>query len=383
MDALNKGYINWRDGMKISEHHFEYLQISIEERIKDVRAMTLEYFNYGILGSGIDGKAPLQISVSVQGNDSVLVSVEQCRGITQSGDRVEVLSRNENEGLKKLERTLKIQESELNRGLPILITIKVDNEAMDAYGQPDSEETPLRYPFRKPSLSIETLIPEADTQSVFRNSLIVGRLNVNKGELKWDKKYIPPSTTMRSHSALREFAFDYLDFLSSLEDDLFTIIKNLGSKEQLTQLASTVGSYSKSLLQAVQDNIDEINLFGPSYSPAHYLLISKKLARSLRNTMAVLPNDHKEELLNYVKEIIDLNPAEYTKGITDLIDFEYDHMLITSCLDTIGVFKNNTSRLFREWSQLDYIGKKKKTGIFVGEVKSDSESTKEKKKWDF
>lgn len=383
MDPLSKGYVNWKDGMKISEKHFEHLQVTAEERLKDARAMDLEYFNYGILGSGADGKPPLELHIRIESRDTVFVEVIQCRGVTEAGDRVEVLARDEHESQATLSKSLKIQESDLKRDEPLLITIRVDNEAMQKYGQPDPEESPLRYPYAKPSLSLETLLPHADSRAVFRNNLVIARLLVSKGELSIDENFIPPCKSMRAHTDLRDFAFEYQEFQESIEEDLFKIIRNLGSKEQLTPLAKSVGDLSVNLINTLQLGIDDIKMFGPAFTPAHYVLNAKKMARSLRNSIDLLTNERKEELLNYIQEVIDIGHGEYTNVNVNLLELDYDHLSIYTALQTVLHFCKVNGKLFNEWSNLDYIGKKKKSGIFVGEVKKETEVTKEKKRWDF
>ena len=382
-DPFTKGYVNWVDGMKISREHFIQLQSAAEQRLKDARSTSLNHTNFGLLSSGIDGKNPLEVNVLIESGKHVKVEVNQCRGITESGDRIEVLHRDLNEGSKQPSELIELSEDDLKAHDHFFLTIRVHQNEMTPYGVPDQEEAPVRYPYTRPTLKIEVVPPEEDNHTLFKNSLVIGRLHVQNGELLEDESYIPPCTNMAATADLQEFAFEYIRFLGSMEDDLFKIFSNLNRKEKLTSLAESVRELMISLISTIQADLDFYKMYGSVSSPATFVLNAKRIARCLKNSINLRTNDAKEELLNYIQEIVGISPGEYVGLNNKILTMEYNHFYIRDLLQSVLQFCQINSKLMSEWSNLDYIGKKKKSDIFVGEVTQDAKSEQGKKKWDF
>lgn len=80
--------INWENGMKLSSDHFRHLEDSIEDSLRDTRAIASYSINsYGLLP---DSPFILQNSVG-ESAQSVRVTLNACRAILPGGYRVEVI----------------------------------------------------------------------------------------------------------------------------------------------------------------------------------------------------------------------------------------------------------------------------------------------------
>lgn len=382
IDPLSNQYINWTDGMKISSVHLHKLQHVIEEKVKDCTALSEGRDHYGILPFGNDGRKPLEFMLRVEGQSTVVVEVVQCRGLSPAGDRIEVLTGAAHEGRTSLQSKVEHDKASLINISALYVAIRCSGKEMQPFGLPDSGESPARLPYASPELKIE-LIPADKDPNLYRNSLIIGRLNVNGGVITQDEDYIPPSLAMSGQEALKEFSFKYVRFIREMEENAFGIVRNLGRKDTLTSLATSTGSFARNIIECIQRNFDFVQMYGDSLHPSRFLLNAKQLARSIFNAVELLPGDEKEELLQYFRDVIELGPAEYTAVNKRLIDIDYNHLDLREILGDILEFCKVNGKLVSELSRLDYIGKKKKTGIFVGEVTKESETPKPKKRWDF
>jgi hypothetical protein len=381
-DLIKDGFINWADGMKISQSHFHDLQKAIDARVKDSRAVSLRSDNFGIIPS-LSGETGLDIDLRVDDKENLKIKVRQCRAISPAGDRIEILTNSLNTGQNDFDRSLKLDQAVLSSNKDLLVSLRANREDVHLYGQPDQEESPARMPFVESALNLEVFEVGGDNQDLYKNAVVIAKLQVQNGEVSEDENYIPPCTVMQSHQDLSEFAFKYVQFLGNLEDDLFKIMKNVSGKEQLTTLAVSVSTLARGIILTIQQEIDAIRMFSKHFTPSLYVLNAKKIARCIKNVIELNSNDRKEELLNYVQEVIDINPGEYMTVNSRILDMDYNHYQIRESLHLILQFCKINGKLIAEWANLDYIGKKKKTGIFVGEVSKDNEVTKERKKWDF
>ncbi len=368
--------------MKISQAHFHQLQSAIEAHVKDGRATGIRSDNFGLLPSA-GAKESLDFDFRVEENTNVKIKIRQCRAISPAGNRIEINSNLPNSGHQNFEKTIKLEKPVLDSNSDYYLTLRPNTEEPHLYGSPDQDESPARMPFFEHAIDAEIVPLKGINYNVLKNSIIIGLVSIRNGEISEDINYIPPSTAMASHRDLGEFAFKYSQFLGDLEADLFKINKNVSSKDQLTNLAQSVADLARNLILSIQMEIDFIRMFSDHTTPSLFILNAKKIARTFKNAIELNSNEKKEELLNYVQEVIDINPGEYMAVNARVLDLEYDHYEIREALQVILQFCKINGKLISEWGNLDYIGKKKKTGIFVGEVKKDIEVTKERKKWDF
>lgn len=382
-DPIKNGFVNWADGMKISQSHFHQLQKAIYDRVNDSRATNIRNDNFGLIPSGFNGKDALDYDMRVEDQKNIKIKIRQCRAISPAGDRIEIITNSTHSSHQNFEKTIELNQSVLDTNGAYYIALRANSEEQHLYGEPDEEESPARLPFIEQALEVEIAPATGQSKQLFKNSIIIASFTVQNGEINEDLDYIPPCSVMASHRDLSEFAFKYGQFLGDLETDLFKINKNVSSKDQLTNLAQSVTDLARNVILSIQQEIDFIRMFSEFSTPSLFVLNAKKIARSIKNAIELNSNDKKEELLNYVQEVIDINPGEYMTVNARVLELEYDHYNIREALHVILQFCKINGKLISEWSNLDYIGKKKKTGIFVGEVSKDTEVTKERKKWDF
>jgi len=75
--------------------------------------------------------------------------------------------------------------------------------------------------------------------------------------------------------------------------------------------------------------------------------------------------------MNYLSEWCDLNPGDIENMLNSIAGLQYDHSNINSLVQKISEFINTTEKLFNTLSNLEFIGKRKDTGIFIKEEPRD------------
>ena len=87
----------------------------------------------------------------------------------------------------------------------------------------------------------------------------------------------------------------------------------------------------------------------------------------MKNVIDLRIGSGKEEMMNYLSEWCELNQGEFENMLTGLANIRYNHNDINSNIQKIIQFVKITSTLFETLSKLEFIGKKKDSGIFVKE----------------
>ena len=94
-----------------------------------------------------------------------------------------------------------------------------------------------------------------------------------------------------------------------------------------------------------------------------------RCARVIKNTIDANSGKSKEQLINYFTDWCNLNQGEFEKILYDTVNFQYQHHRIAETVAVMNQYVEVVSTLFDKLSALEYIGKKKDTGIFVKEQK--------------
>ena len=102
-------------------------------------------------------------------------------------------------------------------------------------------------------------------------------------------------------------------------------------------------------------------------APASLFANIAGLSRVMKNTIDLRIGSGKDEMLNYMGEWCELRQGELEAVLISLADLRFNNNDINSLIHKIIGFVQMTTKLFDTLSKLDFIGKRKETGIFVKE----------------
>lgn len=361
-DPIQSGYVNWVDGMKMSRTHLLQLQQAVEDRFRDARTIHDPLTDHGLLGKGPGGEPALDLSITIEARSRYQVELRQCRAITPSGDRVELLGSGE-----PLRLTGEVPQQLMAEGSAFDLVIRAAKDVADPYGVPNPSESPIRNPFIRPEWTLE-LVPVKDTRpGVARNHLSIARLYVAKEELEQDDGHIPPALNMSGLPQLESFIREYSKFLRDVERDLMRIVVKLNVLKDHTELQEAVDMFCRSGLRFLETGMAPMLIMGSSIRPREVVMHAAQFARSLHHAIELLTGRGKEGLLDYVREHTGVKPSDHLATITGLMDAYYDHTDLRGALNKVTLFCRTHKKVFDLWVGLDYIGQKRDKDIFIAQ----------------
>ncbi len=369
---------NWIDGMKINKDHFIAIENNFLSRYHDSIALGINSFNYGILPN-ISGKNPFDISIDLDKNGLLRVSVHELRAITNAGVRIEISEKNQQ--FSQTSFTTEVNAKALN-GKDFYIALSVNPYGRVPVGEPDPEEVPPRYPFTDFAYAInlinadELLMPSS---GYFH--LCIGKVRVSNGQFDTLDDYVPPSASLLSHEILTEY-YEHLDkVLTKLEVDCTSIIQKIYSKKQTNTYAVSVLYLTEAVIQYLSATITNYRLFIREQPPIYMIAYFCTLARIMKNTIDLKLGDGREEMLTYFKDwIVEVNQGELDKTLDEMANLQYNHLEIAASFDKLDRFYRTINILFNKLAKLDYIGdKKSKVEVIVKSQDVDMPKTKKKR----
>jgi len=360
--------VNWVDGMKINKSHFLAIQNYINYVASGLGQIHLTDINFGLISNAQQGNA-LKFDFFVDNHKMIKVKLDECKAITFGGERIFITPIIAH--FLNVESTYNLQndEDELRNGQEknLLINVSVNPYNFVPFGEPDPEENPPRYPFLIPEFSL-SIVPETKNKSGFhKNQLTIGKIIVNAAEAYIDETYIPACTTVESHPKLLELHGFINRFYGQLEIHTVQIIQKIHTKNQNNHLSMMILDLSDKISMFLAANINSSKQTSTFEPPVYMLDKVVSLGRVMKNYVDSKSGSGKEELLNYFAEWCSVQQGDFEIMFSNLVNTDYDHSDMYVLIDKIITFIRTIDELFASLSRLDYIGRKKETGIFVKE----------------
>ena len=367
MKEINKYRVNWIDGMKINKNHFIDLEDSFLHALKKVEEVSLTPTNYGLLPDYSEKGSSIELSISVDGQNSVEVDMIYCKAITLGGYQIDI-SEATRPLLEQAGCALKKKIQVSGNADQYSVVLIIDPYHRLTVGAANPQEEPPRRPYVLPEYKIDILeSSELNNKELGLHHLTVGRIQVIEGRLTVISDYIPPSKSIQSHNDLKQAYNGISTFLSNLESYLVQIIQKIHQKKQDNELALMVLQLSQKMLDYLNYGLADFKIQAQFSAPMELVTRTSSLARIIKNSLDVFAGAGKEEFLNYISDWGDLNQGGFESIMNETINNDYQHTNINPSLDQISRFTRIILTTFKKLNELDYIGKKSDSNIFVKE----------------
>ena len=360
--------VHWIDGMKINKDHFVSSDNAFVDQVRDALSQNINGQNYGLLPfSGFNGEG-LKLFLEFNQQSQLQVKVLECNAITQGGCRVEISEQAASQ-LEAASDLLGItQQIGENETQTLWAVLTVNPFQRIPFGPADPEEDPPRHPYTIPEYKLD-LIPDeqAGAGEMGLHHITLGRIIVKDGEAVLDEAYIPPCTSVDSHPSLTKYHGAIEKLMHSLEFSVLKVIQKIHQKNQKNDLAKIVLFLGEQILLRLSEIIPRLKWMAKHQAPIEMIIPVASLARLIKNTIDTRQGVGKEELLNYFTNWCDLNQAEFENALIDITGLQYDHRNIAMAVERAKYFVQIIASLFTKLSELDYIGKRGDSHIFVKE----------------
>ena len=355
--------VNWIDGMKISSHHFVNTDNFIEEVSRDSNSIVLNNNNFGLLPPFNGEKTALDIKVTARASNHLQIKISQCNAVTADGLRINIAPL-----LLDQEYTFDHyfnQDNTSDSTEVYYIILSVNPFERVPAGNPDPEETPLRYPVVDKQYKI-SILPASQFNA--KNSLFleVGKFTRTSGNIQNINSYIPPCTAVFSHPNLISYYETFSNYINEFQLLSFRIIDKITMRDSV----STIGKNVKLLCDKMIDYIARIfypyRNITPHQPPVYLVGYFSEMAHLFFSTVKSIAGAEREELLKYFYEWRDVTPGNFEELLARLIEVTYNHHDIQSSLQTVDEFLKVLIALWNKLSSLEYIGQRKEN-IVVAE----------------
>lgn len=366
LTTKNHHLVNWIDGMKINKNHFIESENAMTQNSQVIAAKDVNAINYGLLPD-LSADNALDIVFSIDGQDTIKVQLRKCRAITSGGYIInitpEISSFLEKSGsVIKTEYKINSTEEEC------YIVLSVNPYNRIPIGDANPEEEPPRHPYVLPEYSIAVIgSSETNTEELGRHHITIGKIVFADGVPSLAEDFIPPCSSIQSHQDLKYIFAEIHTFFNAIEKYSVNIVQKIYQKKQTNDLAKMVMVFTQNVVVHLGGMLPEFRLVDQQKPPVIMITKLMALSRVIKNSMDIYVGTGKEELLNYLSDWCDLNQGAFENVLIEMIELKYQHTDINKALFQVSSFTKLMLSLFKKLNELDYIGKKTDSNIFVKE----------------
>lgn len=340
--------------MKVSSQHFIDQENWIHDRMKDLIALQLTDYNYGLLDPVNPDRSSLELDMNIDQAGILNIKLIECRAVTRGGYRIEVTNstaQRHNIALDFLSKEFNLADFP-NQQFDIIITVNPFTRI--AVGMADPQESPFRPPYVLPEYKLE-IVPSGQAKNAhyWMNHLIIGKFQVISGEVHFYSEYIPPSTRITSHPHLIKNYRDFIDKLSDLGKNCILILRKLKYKEHKSNLDLNLIQIFTTISDFIANNSDDLDYNIQNESPVQLAIYFKSLFRNFKNELRKLIDFDRDELMQYFSRWI--SSSELDDEITRIISVQYDHVncnatfqLIHHLLDKMKILTDKLTGSYNE-----------------------------------
>lgn len=355
-------HVNWTDGMKLNKDAFIAQSNAHTFDLHTLVASTLSPMRYGILPV----KDSFHVQMNTDNQNTLRVSILGCQAITMGGAHISINATDttsHTDANPSVSLALPASVTEVH--WVVLIVNPFDHVP---FGHINPQENPPRFPYIKSKFAIQ-LVADYDLNQYAQNpySLIIGKLLPVGGYLKTDPDYMPPCLSVNASQDLLGLHSELDTFLANLEQSCAQIVQKIYKKSQQNELAELAQFVCDRLMLYLSKAITDFRWLYIYDSPAKMISSIIGLARALKNIIDLRTGSGKEELMNYLSEWSELNQGELEHLLNKMAMLRYNHNDINDNVNTLIQFAKVIGKLFNTLSNLEFIGKKKESGIFVKE----------------
>jgi hypothetical protein len=372
MRSQRKYYsVNWMDGMKINKDHFIAQDNAAQDALSDIATLGLSDTRYGVLPSSAAGEESYNVKIALDNQNTLKATVIGLQAITLGGVRITYPGLSASEAA--LTTSFEFSPSGTESVYWIVITVHPFERKPS--GNPDSAENPPRFPYVQADYKLH-VVSESQYSQYARNpfALVIGKVSVNGNNIRVEDEYIPPCIAVNASTDLMGLHGELDQFLAGLELRCSQIVQKIFRKSQQNDLSELAMFLCDRIMMFIGQAITDMRWNLVYETPAKMFSTIISLARVMKNTIDLRTGSGKEELMNYLSEWCELNPGELENMLSGLANLRYEHNDINSNILPVIRFAKVTGKLFESLSNLEFIGKRKESGIFVKEEQNTNQN---------
>ncbi|MCA5006233.1 hypothetical protein [Sphingobacterium bovistauri] len=237
------------------------------------------------------------------------------------------------------------------------------------FGEPDANESPIRYPNVLKEYSIDIINSLEIDRAILSGALLpIGKFRHDENESFILEDYVIPCMYLNSQPSLVQMHNSLYTMLNSFQTAAYTIMEKTANKPKITELGLNIRQVTERVLEYLATTFFDYRSILPYQSPIYLLRYFSNFAHVFFIAVRLVVPGEREEMLKYFYEWKDVTPSNFEERLANVIEQRYNHLEIKEYFATVIEFINVMVSLWSKLATLEYIGQRREN-IVVAEQK--------------
>lgn len=339
--------VNWVDGMKVNQTHFQQTENALLELLAANAALSLHQHKYGLV---VDDYGKSSFDLSWDASLSKL-SLKRCKAVTQGGWQIDILP------AYKVEDIIDLNTEEIKAAQTLYVYLKVNPYDRIAIGNPDPSESRTRPPFVIPTYTLGVMAVKNRMPTSNPFTLVIGKMNKDGDSFdQLDPNYIPPCLSASANEDLLTLSEKMHDDLKSIQKSSVQIIEKIHSKKvQLTDqsVAIPLSKLAEQTASYLSGSLWKLSVQAPTQPPVGLMTYLVDFFVHFETTLELIRPDLRQKLLDYFRSWRGITPDEINKKILKTKQLKFNHDDVRETLDELTDFLDDLEDLFQKIKTLN------------------------------
>lgn len=359
MNANKKYYpVRWENGMKLNKDVFQHQQNAVTYQSLLMLRTQTHAMSYGLFAA-VDN---YEVLLSFDNQKTIHLRTPKLLAITPAGYIIDID--------ESFDQSLGLQPSNFQLLIP--------------HGKEDGEYwlALLTHPFNSVGLGFENgvntytrpnyelqLVAQSELQAgqLISNGIVLGELSLRNNQVSINEDFIPAVVRVNAHPDVFQWYVSVLKVLENIDYRAVQIVQKIVQKNQQNDLSKIVHKLCESVSAVMNVHLCKCNMSNGNMSPFELMHVLSSVSRSIKNAVDMNIGTGKEELMNYLSEWVNITPGAFEETLVRVANLQYDCIDSNRNIAAVNYFITTINHLFDTLQKLDFIGKKKDSGLFIKE----------------
>ncbi len=361
MNANKKYYpVLWENGMKLNKEVFQQQQhANTYQAILNLKAQT-HALAYGLF-------APLEnyeVHLSYDNQQTLHLRIPKLLATTPAGYMIDIdESFDQSLGLQPANFQLLIPHGKEDGDYWVVLLVHPYDTKGVAFDAASGANSFARAQYELQLLSQSAL----SAQQLLPNGLVLGELSLRSNQVSVNEDFIPAVMRANAHPDVYQWYVSLLKVLENIDYRSIQIIQKIVQKNQQNDLSKIVHKLCESVSNTLNVQLSKCSISNGNIAPVELMMVLSSIARSVKNAIDMNIGSGKEELMNYLSEWVNITPGAFEETLSRVANVQYDAIDTNRNIAAVNYFITTINHLFETLQKLDFIGKKKDSGLFIKE----------------
>jgi len=284
LDEIQNYPVNWKDGMRVSAQNFITTDRAWGDALRDVRVTLFQGVQFGLLPPLRDSSDTSSYPKLLLDNAKNLLTLKECRAITEGGYRIEITE----ELHRQFQMPLEFPNVNIQKQEDFSVYITVDMFAPKGAGKM-STDAPPRHQFVSPFYELSVIYDSDGIGLSGFNHLKIAEYRYTHGGFQRNEGFIPACMTINTQEALLKRFEKAGSNLKAIHDNGVSLVKRyrLDERPEVRDATAWIEKITLFIAQSIWQYNDNLVQQAPIYTITHF----KNLAQYMLTITEIQENN--------------------------------------------------------------------------------------------